>query len=172
MKNKLKFSNSGKEVQIIFESGAESFYYDSKEEALKAIKNCHDRKKISKKEFKEFVEEIASSELPSFLEGLAALSTAVIGTFIDSLLEDLEFEVKKLPLQDVSFDICDCGKNPKHGYFIDDGDKLSMKIFSKSEAYIFIDKLEELEIVTGGDASSLRVCLDMTEGLLENPLMN
>tara|TARA_B100001179_G_C18566552_1_gene393063 strand:- start:1040 stop:1192 length:153 start_codon:yes stop_codon:yes gene_type:complete len=47
MASKLEFADNS--VKIIFNSGAESFYFDSKEEALKAVKDCHDKKKNFKK---------------------------------------------------------------------------------------------------------------------------
>lgn len=171
MKNTLEFADQS--VKIIFASGGESFYYDSKEEALKAIKDCHEKKKISNKEFKKFIEEIASSDLPSIMEGLASLAAMIIGTFIEVLIEEAVESNQEFKILNPSFELCNCGKGPIHGYFYDDeNDRFSMEITSKQEAYIFIDKLEASEIITEGDASSLRVVVDLVKGLIESPMMN
>tara|TARA_B100001179_G_C18566552_1_gene393062 strand:- start:682 stop:978 length:297 start_codon:yes stop_codon:yes gene_type:complete len=97
----------------------------------------------------------------------------IIGTFVEMLVEESISNNSSLSVANPRFEFCDCGKNPKHGYFYDDKDeKFSMEIASKEQAYIFIDKLEEKEIITSGDASSLRVFIEMSKGFLESPLMN
>lgn len=171
MNNKLEFVDQS--VKIIFESGAESIYYDTKEEALKAVKDCHEKNKISGKEYNKFVEDISASDLPSMIEGLASLAAMVIGAYITNLIEEAIEKGALLSVKNPTFQICNCGKKPTHGYFYDDdNEKLSMEISSKQEAYMFIDKLEESEIITEGDASSLRVLVDLEKNFLESPLLN
>ncbi|MCI5050927.1 MAG: hypothetical protein MRY57_01310 [Candidatus Pacebacteria bacterium] len=169
--NKLKFDQSS--VKIIFESGAESFYYETKEEAFDAVKDCLEKGKISKKDFKRFVEEIAESELPSFVEELVIVTASVIASFIDALGEEFKERKKDFKVPNPYFEMCDCGRMPPHGYFYDEeGDRISMGISSKDEAHIFIDTLENAEVITPGDASGLRVSVDLIQGFVENPLMN
>lgn len=171
MDNKLEFADNS--VKIIFNTGGESFYFDSKEEALKAVKDCHEKGKISGKEFNKFVEEISSSDLPSFIEGLAKLTLMIIGTFIGTLIDEAVSSNSSFSITNPRFEFCDCGKMPKHGYFYnDENEPFSMEISSKEQAYMFINNLEQREVITEGDASSLRVFVEMQNDFLEDPLMN
>lgn len=170
MKNQLEFSNDS--VKIIFTSGAESFYFESKEEALEAVRECRKMGKISEHEFFVFTGEIVSSKLPSSFERSPDI-LIVMGHCIDTFIEEIVTSILKSKKVNLRFELCNCMKKQKHGYFFtEDGFPISKEINSKAEAYLFIQEIEENGVITPTDANSLKVSIEMIHDFLENPIMN
>lgn len=168
MKSKLVFSASGTSVCIQFTNGSESFDFDTKEDALYAVRDCATLGKITKEEEKIFIKEILlapnlqnrKKELPLFPLLLLAL-----------LFEQEENDNGEFHIKHPSVNMCPCGKKRPHAYIYDGEVKVSLPFSFKSEGFALVKGLFEMKKITEADQISLRTLIDLLP-IPESPTLN
>lgn len=168
---KLIFLDEGKSVYIQFSNGSESVSYDSKAEAIAAIRDCVGMGKITKSDANKLEKEIVLAENlqdndPRMLAGLAIPLMLLAALFAE------EFEEEEPLILDPYVDLCKCGEKIPHAYIYNgDGKKISPPFRFKHEGLAFVERLLKTERITDGDSSGLNTMIDMLP-LPEHPGLN
>lgn len=147
MKNRLKFAKN--EVQIIFANGTESDFFETKEDALMALCDCFNQKRINQEELQIFTSQILESEeIFSLVEIIVKITLGV----------SQKRKRKVMFLENVRPEICEC-KNPiPHGRLIDaENDSVSQDFLTKAEAYFWAELLFEKKQISEKNFENLKV---------------
>jgi len=157
-KPKLIFSNDGTSVHIKFLNGKESFDFESKEDALFALQQCLQRKKLTSDDVCRMYKEIILSEkLPECNSEVSFLRFAISGTFNNILEIDIS---QKIEIEDPIVQMCDCGLKIKHAYIYNgNGDKIGLPFLFKTEGLSFVDHLLKHEHISEADSISLNILI-------------
>lgn len=168
---KLIFLNGGKSVYIQFSNGSESVSFDSKAEAIAAIRDCVGLGKITKTDATKMEKAIVLAENlidndPMMLAGLAIPLMLLAALFAD------EPEEKEPSIIDPYVALCKCGEKIPHAYIYNgDGKKISPPFRFKYEGLTFVERLLKTERISEGDSAGLNTMIDLLS-IPEHPGLN
>ncbi|HWC57548.1 MAG TPA: hypothetical protein VG621_01150 [Candidatus Paceibacterota bacterium] len=164
--NQLVFSENGKTASIKFKTGFESLDFDTKEEALGAIRDCYAKGKISKEEQDVFIEQIVlAKDMPSVPAGFSSFTRALNSAlFGDNLHEE--------KIENPYTEMCNCDIKTPHAYIYNgNGEIVSLPFRFKSEGLVYVTYLQRRGCLSEKDTASLHALIDLLP-LPEDPSLN
>ncbi|MFA7285428.1 MAG: hypothetical protein WC011_01080 [Candidatus Paceibacterota bacterium] len=150
----LKFNKD--QVSIVFSNGKESIFFESKEEALNALIDCHQKSKITEQELNAMATEIINSSLKSVL--LEEMKKA-----LDQMT--IIVSAKRNKSNDVFASLCGCrgATGAPHAYIYDEeGNHIApTPFYSKMQGYAHCEELLQDGIISEKEYISLKSEIDL-----------